>query len=71
MSTQLELSPKWRQCLRDLPESQMGSQHVDVVLQGGEVITNLSVFNGRYLQFKGKTIPEEAIINILAHCENK
>jgi hypothetical protein len=71
MSAQLELSDKWRQRLRDLPESQMGSQHIDVVLDTGEVILNLSVFNGRYLQLEGKTFTEKAIIDIKTHGPNK
>lgn len=36
----------WKKKLQDLPETAMGSQHVDVVLKDGKVISDVIVFNG-------------------------
>jgi hypothetical protein len=42
----IRLSEEWRRRLAQLPETSMGSQHVDVVLKKGQVIKNVVIFNG-------------------------
>ena len=40
------LNEEWSRRLALLPETSMGSQHVDVILKKGRVIKNVVIFNG-------------------------
>lgn len=71
MSVELELPEKWRQHLQSLPESAMGSQHIDIILNTGRIIQNVSVFNGRYMQLPNAFIDEESISDIVMHENHK
>jgi len=71
MSVELELSGKWRQHLQRLPESAMGSQHVDIILNTGQIIENVTVFNGRYAQLPTGLIEEESISDIVIRENHK
>ena len=42
----IHLDKKWQTKLSNLPETGMGSQHVDIFLKNGQVITDVPVFNG-------------------------
>ena len=42
----VHLNKKWQAKLADLPETSMGSQHVDIFLKDGRVIRDVPVFNG-------------------------
>lgn len=41
----IHLPPQWQQRLAHLPETGMGSQHVDFVLKDRRVIRDVTVFN--------------------------
>jgi hypothetical protein len=41
----IKLDEKWSRKLAELPESSMGSQHVDIFLRGNRVIRDVPVFN--------------------------
>lgn len=69
MKTEIKLSDKWIQRLRELPETHMGSQHVDVVLHNGDVVSALPVFNGKYLQLKGHIFSDRNIADMRLHIE--
>lgn len=43
--TPIRLNKKWSRHLAQLPESSMGSQHVDVILKEGRVIKDVVIFN--------------------------
>lgn len=42
----IKLDKHWQAILADLPETGMGSQHVDIVLNDGNTISDVPVFNG-------------------------
>ena len=42
----INLGKHWQKKLADLPETGMGSQHVDFILKDGRVIADVPVFNG-------------------------
>lgn len=42
----VHLNKQWQAKLADLPETSMGSQHVDIFLKDGNVIQDVPVFNG-------------------------
>lgn len=46
----IKLASKWTKRLRDLPESGMGYQRVDVRFVDGRVLTDALVFNSEQLQ---------------------
>lgn len=64
---EIELLEKWREHLRSLPESAMGSQHVDIFLNTGEVIVDVAVFNGRFAQLPHELDAGEEIVKIVPH----
>jgi hypothetical protein len=64
---ELELSEHWRQHLQKLPESAMGSQHVDIILNTGNVFEDVTVFNGRFAQFPRALRADESIVDIIIH----
>jgi hypothetical protein len=43
--TPIRLNEKWSRRLAQLPETSMGSQHVDVILKKGRVIKDVIIFN--------------------------
>ena len=44
------LGKRWQKKLAELPETGMGSQHVDIILKNGRVLPDLPVFNGEECQ---------------------
>jgi hypothetical protein len=64
---ELELPEHWRRHLQKLPESSMGSQHVDIALNTGNIIKNVTVFNGRYAQLPRALGANEVILDIVIH----
>ena len=42
----VHLDRVWQAKLADLPESGMGSQHVDIILNDGRILRDVPVFNG-------------------------
>jgi hypothetical protein len=42
----VHLGKRWQKKLAKLPETGMGSQHVDIILKNGRVLADLPVFNG-------------------------
>jgi len=42
----VHLGQRWQKKLAELPETGMGSQHVDIILKNGRVLQDLPVFNG-------------------------
>jgi hypothetical protein len=46
----IHLGKRWQKKLAELPETGMGSQHVDITLKNGHVIHDLTVFNGEDCQ---------------------
>lgn len=57
--------------MQTLPESSMGSQHVNIVLNTGEVMVNITVFNGRFAQLPRELGLDEGIVNIVMHDAKK
>ena len=55
----VHLGKHWRKKLAELPESGMGSQHVDIILKNGLVLTDLPVFNGEECQTAEAFDPQE------------
>ena len=49
----------------------MGSQHVDIVLNTGEVIENVTVYNGRFAQLSHALNSEQSIVNIVMNDQKK
>jgi hypothetical protein len=43
----VRLNEEWSRHLAQLPETSMGSQHVDVVLKKGRVIKDVVIFNAK------------------------
>jgi hypothetical protein len=41
----VRLNEEWSRRLAQLPETSMGSQHIDVILKKGRVIKNVVIFN--------------------------
>jgi hypothetical protein len=41
----VKLHEKWSRKLAELPETSMGSQHVDIFLRGNRIIRDVPVFN--------------------------
>lgn len=42
----IKLPDKWKKKLSLLPETSMGAQHVDIILQHGRIVHDVPVFNG-------------------------
>jgi hypothetical protein len=55
------LSEKWSRKLAELPETSMGSQHVDVVLKDHRVIRDVVVFNAEECHSAQPFDPEDII----------
>lgn len=53
------LGKQWQKKLAALPESGMGSQHVDITLKNGRVLQDLPVFNGEECQAVESFDPKE------------
>jgi hypothetical protein len=68
---EFELPKRWQKHLQGLPESAMGSQHVDIVLNTGEVIENVTVYNGRFAQLSHALNSEQSIVNIVMNDQKK
>lgn len=49
----------WQKKLAQLPETGMGSQHVDFILKSGQIIHNVSVFNGQECEVEQPFDPDE------------
>lgn len=71
MRSELELSEHWRQHLQGLPESSMGTQHVDIILRCGKMIEDVTVFNGRYAQLTDAEFDNDDITSIAIHTTHK
>ncbi len=55
----VRLGKRWQKKLAELPETGMGSQHVDIILKNGRVIRDLPVFNGDECQTNEAFDPEQ------------
>ena len=55
----VHLGKRWQKKLAELPETGMGSQHVDIVLKNGRVLQDLPVFNGEECQAAEEFDPKE------------
>jgi predicted aconitase with swiveling domain len=64
----LKLSKSWQKRLAQLPETGMGSQHVDFVLKSGAVIADVPVFNGEECEVK-QPFDTEEIADVRLHQE--
>lgn len=42
----IHLPNQWKNRLAVLPETSMGAQHVDILLSDGQMLEDISVFNG-------------------------
>lgn len=62
----ITLPNQWCDKLANLPETAMGSQHVDIVLSSGYVIYDIPVFNCQECVTKEKFDPTR-IIDIKLH----
>jgi hypothetical protein len=62
----INIGKTWQRKLAQLPESAMGSQHVDITLKGGRVLQNVPVFNGEDCEASEAFDPNE-IIDIKLH----
>ena len=62
----VHLGKQWQKKLAALPESGMGSQHVDIILKDGRVLPDLPVFNGEECQADDAFDPKD-IADIRLH----
>lgn len=62
----IKLDEKWSRKLAQLPETSMGSQHVDIFLKGNRVIRNIPVFNAEECQTEEDFDPNE-IVDVRVH----
>ncbi len=60
------LDEKWSRKLAQLPETHMGSQHVDTFLRGNRVIRDVPVFNAEECQWPEEFDPNE-IVDLQLH----
>jgi hypothetical protein len=44
----VRLNEEWSRRLAQMPETSMGTQHIDVILRKGRVIKDVVIFNGEY-----------------------
>ena len=62
----VHLGQRWQKKLAELPETGMGSQHVDIILKTGRILQDLPVFNGEECQAVEAFDPQE-IADIRLH----
>jgi len=62
----VKLDEKWSRKLAQLPETSMGSQHVDIILKGNRVIRDVPVFNAEECQCPEEFDPED-IVDVQLH----
>lgn len=62
----ISIGKLWQDRLARLPESGMGSQHVDIVLKRGRVLRDVTVFNGEHCEVDHPFDVKE-IVEILLH----
>ena len=62
----IHLGQRWQKKLAELPETGMGSQHVDIILKNGRVLQDLPVFNGDECQ-AGEAFDPQEIADIRLH----
>ena len=55
----IKIGKSWQEKLAQLPETGMGSQHVDFILRNGEAILDVPVFNGEECEVKESFDPNE------------
>lgn len=55
----VHLGKQWQKKLGELPETGMGSQHVDIILKNGRVLQDVPVFNGEECQTAETFDPKE------------
>ena len=46
----IKLPAKWIKRLLELPETGMGAQHVDIFMESGDVVRDVTVFNAEECQ---------------------
>ena len=56
---QVALTQKWSHKLRNLPESGMGYQCVDVCMRNGTIVKDVLVFNGEQMVWPDESKPIE------------
>jgi hypothetical protein len=62
----IRFGEKWTRKLADLPETSMGSQHVDITLKGNRIIRDVPVFNAQECQSPEAFDPSD-IIDVQLH----
>ncbi len=66
MSTRVQLPPRWVRYLTHQPESRMGYQRVNVVLDDGTTLENCVVFNAEEIElpdgFAGRRIEQMTLV---------
>lgn len=55
----IKLGKSWQNKLAQLPETGMGSQHVDFIFKNGRIIQNVPVFNGQECEVEQPFDPDE------------
>lgn len=64
----VKLDEKWSRKLADLPETSMGSQHVDIFLRGSRVIRDVPVFNAEECHSPEYFDPDDVVdVQLHAH----
>jgi hypothetical protein len=67
MSYQIELDQRWVNHLKNLPETGMGSQRVDLILKSGKLVPNITVFNCQHIVLDNIQLSLEEINDIRIH----
>jgi hypothetical protein len=57
----IKLDEKWSRKLAELPETSMGSQHVDIFLRGNRIIRDVPVFNAEECQSPEEFDPSDIV----------
>jgi hypothetical protein len=65
----VRLSEKWTRKLAQLPETSMGSQHVDIILKNNKIMRDVPVFNGEECQSSEFFDPND-IVDVQLHVAN-
>jgi hypothetical protein len=55
----IKIGKSWQKKLAQLPETGMGSQHVDLIFKNGAAILDVPVFNGEECEVKEPFDPNE------------
>lgn len=62
----IKLDEKWSRKLAQLPETSMGSQHVDIFLKGNRVVRDVPVFNAEECETSDPFDPND-IVDVRLH----